>query len=161
MAALTEEKKQITRDIYQFVCFKLANEEYAIDIEQVQEVIRVPLVTRIPQMPDFALGVINIRGNVVPLFDLRRKFHLVEKPFDEHTKFMVVRAGGSILGLVVDMILDNVKLSSKEMDAAPDVKMQVPRDCVQGVGVLDGRMIVLLNLERVNQEIERSIKKDH
>ncbi len=74
---------------------------------------------------------------------------------------MVVRAGGSILGLVVDMILDNVKLSSKEMDAAPDVKMQVPRDCVQGVGVLDGRMIVLLNLERVNQEIELSIKKNH
>ena len=85
----------------ELVCFTLANEEYAVDIKHVQEVIKVPKITKIPQLPDFVLGAINIRGNIVPVFDLRRQFQLAEKPLDSQSKLLVLKLGGGLIEAVL------------------------------------------------------------
>ncbi len=143
--------------IEQFVCFKLASEEYAFDIKCVQEVIRIPRITPVPQMPDFCLGVINIRGNVVPLFDLRRKFHLSEKAFDANSKILVVAVDNMLISMVVDEILDNIKLESSQIDPAPTVRMNIERECIKGLGEMEGRMIAILDLQKIHDVIKKDV----
>lgn len=141
----------------QLVCFKLADEEYAVDITRVQEVIRVQKITPVPQMPDFVLGVVNIRGNVVPVFDLRKKFHLGLKPFDDLTKILVITINNVLISFIVDEILDNIKLEQNHIDPAPNVKMEIERECVRGVGLIDERMVVILDLNKIDEGINKEI----
>ncbi|MFH0754264.1 MAG: chemotaxis protein CheW [Candidatus Omnitrophota bacterium] len=143
--------------IKQFVCFKLANEEYAIDIQLVQEAIKPPKITRIPQMPAFSLGVINNRGNIIPVFDLRKKFHIIDKPFTHDTRFLITSVDNTIIGFVVDQVLDNVKFDMAQVDPAPQVKMNIDRNYIQGLGELDGRMIVILDLEKMHASMMQEI----
>ena len=143
--------------VRQFVCFKLANEEYAIDIQLVQEAIKPPKITKIPQMPVFSLGVINNRGNIIPVFDLRKKFHIADKTFTHETRFLVTFVDGVIISLVVDQVLDNVKFDMAQVDPAPQVKMNIDRAYIQGLGELDGRMIVILDLEKMHESVMREI----
>ena len=149
----------ISNDILQLVCFKLADEEYAVDITRVQEVIKVQSITPVPQMPDFVLGVVNIRGSVVPVFDLRKKFNLPEKEFDDNTKILVVNVKNILLSFIVDEILDNIKIETSSIDPAPNVKMQISKDCVVGIGLRDERMIVILDIDKINDEINLDIMK--
>ncbi len=142
----------------QFVCFKLVEEEYAIDITYVREVIRVTRITPIPQMPRFCLGVINIRGNVVPVFDLRIRFGLSEKPFNNLTKILVASVDQIMISVVVDEILENIKLEMSQIDPAPSVKMKVEKECVMGIGELEGRMITILDLAKTHEFIMKDIK---
>ena len=139
--------------IKQFVCFKLASEEYAIDIQRVVEAIRPAKITKIPQMPAFALGVVNNRGNIIPVFDLRKKFQLEDKPFSPETRFLIASIDETIISLVVDQVLDNVRFDMAQVDPAPQVKMNIDRNFIQGLGELDGRMIVILDLERMHASV--------
>ncbi len=152
-----EEIEQESSEILQLVCFKLAEEEYAVDITSVQEVIRVQTITPVPQMPEFVLGVVNIRGSVVPVFDLRKKFVLNVTEFNSDTKILVVNVNNVLLSFIVDEILDNIKLDPASIDPAPNVKMQIARECVAGVGLRENRMIVILDLYRINDEINEHI----
>lgn len=148
-----------TEDVKQLVCFKLAEEEYAVEIIRVQEVNRVQKITPVPQMPAFVLGVVNIRGSVVPVFDLRVKFALPQKEFDQKTKILVITVDNVFMSFIVDEILDNIKLEGSQIDPAPNVKMQISKECVSGVGLQDNRMIVILDLDKINEEINAEIEK--
>jgi purine-binding chemotaxis protein CheW len=145
-------------EILQLVCFMFADEQYAVDITCVREVIRIQKITHVPQMPDFTTGVINIRGNILPVFDLRKKFGLKEKAFDGRTKMIVVDVDDSQICFVVDEILDNVKISVSSVVPAPNVKMKIKRECIWGIGKLEERMIIILDLRRLNESISEDIK---
>lgn len=162
----------------QLVCFMFADEQYAVHITCVREVIRIQKITHVPQMPDFTMGVINIRGNILPVFDLRKKFGLPEKAFDGKTKIIVVDVDEACLScdgtsrliagpvdggqtqicFVVDEILDNVKVSASAVVPAPNVKMKIKRECIWGIGKLEERMIIILDLRRLNESILEDIK---
>ena len=144
-------------DIQQFVCFRLAKEEYAINIQLIQEAIKVPNITPVPQMPDFCLGVINSRGNVIPAFDLRKKFHLNEKEFDSNTRILVAAVDGVSISLIVDEVLDNIRLSARQIDPAPTVKMRIEGEYISGLGELDKRMIAILNLTKMHDFMKNEI----
>lgn len=153
-----EENKQIANlDTTQFVCFKLANEEYAVKIIDIQEVIRIGHITRIPQVPPFSLGVINLRGNIVSVFDLRSKLKLQQKPFDNNTKVIIANVDGEVFSFVVDQILENITLDSSQIDSAPSVKMAIDKECVAGLGELEGRMITILNLKKVHEDVKKEM----
>lgn len=143
----------------QFVCFKLASEEYAVPIIEVQEVIRIQKITPLPQTPKFCLGVINLRGNVISVFDMRKKMKLGEKQFDGTMKIIVARVEEEVFSMVVDEILENVKLEPRQIDVAPAVKMKVEKDCIAGIGELEGRMITILNLKKVHQDIKNEMTR--
>jgi purine-binding chemotaxis protein CheW len=144
-------------EVLQLVCFKLAEEEYAVDITSVQEVIRVSALTPVPQMPDFVLGVINVRGNIIPVFDLRKEFRLPEKEVDDQSKIIILNVQSVSFGIIADHILDNVKLDKNLVDPAPEVKLRMNRECIKGLGEIGRRMIIILNLEKVNEVINSAI----
>lgn len=153
-----EENKQIENlDSTQFVCFKLATEEYAVKIIDIQEVIRIGHITRIPQVPPFSLGVINLRGNIVSVFDLRSKLKLQQKPFDNNTKIIIANVEGEVFSFIVDQILENITLENSQIDSAPSVKMAVDKECVAGLGELEGRMITILNLKKVHEDVKKEM----
>jgi purine-binding chemotaxis protein CheW len=143
--------------IKQFVCFKLANEQYGIDIQLIQEVVKVPKITQIPQMPFFCLGVINSRGNIIPVFDLRKKFQLTDKEFSHDTRILVASINNEAVSFVVDQVLDNVKFDMTQVDPAPTVRMNIGREYIQGLGELEGRMIVILDLEKMHDHMMAEI----
>lgn len=154
-----DQKPEQIGDVIQLVCFKLAGEEYGLDITAVQEVLRLQRITLVPQMPVFALGVVNIRGNVIPVFDLRKKFHLAEKAADKQTKIMIVTVDDTHISIVVDQVLDNIKLDATHIDPSPNVKMKMERDCIKGVGMFEDRIIILLDLAKVHEHLKRDIKE--
>ncbi|MCM8813027.1 MAG: chemotaxis protein CheW [Candidatus Omnitrophica bacterium] len=161
MQVAAEKAKEVLTqgDIREFVCFKLADEEYALDITNVQEVVRVPRITPVPQMPEFCLGVINIRGSIMPVFDLRKKFHLDVKEFDAKTKILVVIVDGVMISLVVDEVLEKLKLNAAAVDPAPIIKMKMEKEAVEGIGKVNGRMIVILFLPKIHEAIKLDISR--
>src|SRR3990167_6295466 len=94
-------------ELQPLVCFRLGGEQYALDMARVHEVLRLVPITRVPQMPDFVLGIINARGNIIPVFDLRRKFALGVNTIDEKAKFIVVDTRAAPVAFVADELLDN------------------------------------------------------
>ncbi len=154
---MEKEEIVIEESISQYVCFELADEEYAIDIKNIHEVIRVPIITPVPQMPDFVLGVVNIRGKVIPVFDLRKRFGLPQKEFDNQTKVLVGNVDGTYVSLVIDNILDNLNLDNKKIDPPPARKMNVDKECIKGVSVLDTRMLIILDFAKIHEDITKTI----
>jgi purine-binding chemotaxis protein CheW len=144
--------------VLQLVCFMFADEEYAVDITNVREVVRIQKITHIPQMPDFTLGIINIRGSIIPVFDLRKKFGLREKESDEQSKMIVVDVNDSQICFVVDKILNNVKIAVSSVVPTPNVKMKIKRECIRGIGKFEDRMIIILDLARLNECVVEDIK---
>jgi purine-binding chemotaxis protein CheW len=151
-------EEQVREDVIQLVCFMFSNEQYAVEITGVREVIHARRVTPVPQMPDFALGVINIRGSIIPVFDLRKKFGLPEKPFDDKTKLLIVEIKGTQISFIVDEILDNVKIAKSSIDPSPHVKMNIQRECIRGLGQMENRMIIILDLRKVSESIDEDIR---
>ncbi|NLO92306.1 MAG: purine-binding chemotaxis protein CheW [Elusimicrobia bacterium] len=153
------EETVLSGEVMQLVCFKLAQEEYAVDITNVQEVIKVQPITPVPQMPPFVLGVINIRGSIIPVFDMRKLFKLPEKAFDEQSKILVLKYEGVVVSIIVDQILDNIKIEHSSIDPAPEVRLKIERECIYGLGEIGDRMVIILNFNKVNGVAKREIQE--
>jgi len=157
MKTITQQSAKEAGQLLQLVCFNLADEEYGIDINYVQEVIRVQKITPVPQMPPSVLGVINIRGDIVTVFDLRKQFGLPEKPFSESTKILVMRINKTTLGVIVDQILDNLKLEQGQIDPAPEVRLRIDKECINGLGQTGDRMIIIVTLAALDHLLRKEI----
>ena len=149
-----------TSGVVQIVVAELAKEEYGIPIMQVQEIIKPPEITRIPNMPDFLEGIINLRGKIIPIIDLRKRFHLEEKGMTEETRVVVTNIEGQSIGLVADSVSDVIRLAQDSIDPIPSMMSQIDSEFLSGVGKLDKRIIILLNIEKVFSDLEKaSLKK--
>lgn len=133
----------------EFLVFSLGDEEYAIDILKVQEIRGYENVTRIANAPDFIKGVSNLRGLIVPIIDLRIKFQLADATYDKQTVVVVTNIGKRVVGVVVDRVSDVLTLSEEQISAAPDFSVGLPLAYLDGLGNLDKRMLVLVNIERL------------
>ncbi len=145
-------------ELLPLVCFRLGDEQYALDIARVHEVLRVTPVTRVPQMPDFVLGIINARGNIIPVFDLRRKFDLDGNVINEKAKFIVVDTREAPVSFVADELLDNVKVERSSIAPAPEGKLQIPKECVAGISRLDERVIIVLDWDKMYELVQEEIR---
>ncbi len=144
----------------QVVCFNLEDEEYAFNILNIKEVIHLAAITHVPQMPEFVLGVINIRGTIVPVFDLRKKFDLPVRENTNDTRIIVTILMTGMVGLIVDKVLENILMKDEQIDPVPAVKMKIDKDCILGIGKLDNRMITILDIQRVHSAILDEIKTE-
>lgn len=138
-----------TGELLQLVGFQLGNEEYGIDILKVQEINRVAEITKIPQSPDFVEGVINLRGNVIPIIDLRKRFHMPEREHDRQTRIVVGEIEGRTVGLIVDAVSEVIRLSSNTIEPAPKIVSENQVDYIKGVGKLDDRLLMLLDIDKI------------
>lgn len=130
------------------VTFHLDAEEYGVDIGRVQEIIRVGHITGVPNAPDFIRGVINLRGKIIPVIDLRKRMVLPEVSLTKLSRIMVIEAGPKVLGLLVDRVSQVIRLPMTAVDTAPD-ELEESRGFVRGIGKIESRLIMIMELDRV------------
>lgn len=140
------QKQKSTAPMIQLVSFHLAGEEYAIEILRVQEIIRMQDLTRVPNSPAFVEGVINLRGRVIPIVSLRKRFGLDPIPADKNTRIVVVEVHGTVVGLVVDSVSEVLRISVDTIEPPPRFG-KVEREYVSGVGKLENRLLLLLDVD--------------
>jgi purine-binding chemotaxis protein CheW len=138
----------------QYVTFCLGDEEYGVDILKVQEIIGISPVTRVPYLPDFIKGVINLRGIVVPIVDLRLRFRLPKAEYTDRTCVVIVKVGERVVGMIVDSVREVMEIAEEMVDAAPSFGHGVRTDFIEGMGKVDDRLVLLLNIEKLFTEGE-------
>ncbi|HUN69918.1 MAG TPA: chemotaxis protein CheW [Burkholderiales bacterium] len=141
----------------EFLTFRLGGEEYGIDILKVQEIRGYDAVTRIANAPDFIKGVINLRGIIVPIVDLRIKFNLGEASYDQFTVVIVLNIGNRVVGAVVDSVSDVIALSAEQIRPAPEFHASMNTEYLTGLGALEGRMLILIDIEQLMTSEEMAL----
>lgn len=151
-----DDKKEIdSKEILQLVTFRLGKEEYSLDILKVQEIIRHMELTRVPKAPDFVDGVINLRGKVIPVIDLRKRFGLPVDEKTNETRIIVVDVATRTVGLKVDAVSEVLRLPSDTVEPPPAMVTGVESDYIKGVGKLDGRLLILLDVAKILTKTEK------
>ena len=138
-----------TSDELQLVSFCIGSEEYGVDILQVQEINRMVEITKVPQAPHYVEGVINLRGKVIPIIDLRKRFNLELKEHDKNTRIVVVDIGGNIMGMIVDSVSEVLRLQADTIEPPPELVTGVNSEYIKGVAKLEDRLLIFLDLSRV------------
>ncbi|MET0265241.1 MAG: chemotaxis protein CheW [Duganella sp.] len=134
---------------HEYLAFKLGAEEYGIDILKVQEIRGYEAVTRIANAPDFIKGVINLRGIIIPVVDMRIKFNLGEPIYDQFTVVIILNISGRIVGMVVDSVSDVTTLTPEQVKPAPEMGTAFSSDYMIGLGTIDERMLILVNIDKL------------
>ena len=135
-------------EMLQVVSFHVGEEEFGLDILRVQEIIRVQRLTRVPNSPEFVDGVINLRGKVIPVVDLRKRFGLEVTDQGNQTRIVVVEVKGTVLGFIVDSVSEVLRIPAETVEPPPRLG-KVEREYVMGVGKLDNRLLILLDVDRL------------
>ena len=143
----------------QLVTFKLDDQEYGLSIENVVEVVRMVAITRIPKAPDVMEGVINLRGRVVPVINLRKRFGARPKPRDLDTRLLVARIGGRVIALIVDTVSEVLKLDAESLDASDAVATGVT-EYLSAIGKMGDRLLLIVDLDAILSFDEESRLED-
>ena len=142
MSKVTEEKGKVR----QLLTFFLADEEYALDIEVIREIIKPREVTDLPRVPDFILGIISLRGIIIPIFDLKRRLKLGVHELTSASRVIVCQHADKVIGLLVDSITQVTRVPEENIEPPPAILFGLDRDLVEGVGRFQGKMMILLHL---------------
>jgi len=148
-AGLVEFKENLDNLEQQYLTFRLNDQDYGIPILEVQEIKGWTAVTPIPNSPRFIKGVLNLRGTIVPIIDLRLRFNLEEKEYDQFTVIIVVNISGKLAGLVVDSVSDVLNATSEQHCEAPEFQGQVNRKFIDGLVQFGEKLIILLNINKL------------
>ncbi len=136
-------------DELQLVSFNIGTEEFGVDILKVQEINRMVDITKVPQAPHYVEGVINLRGKVIPIVDLRKRFNLELKEYDKNTRIVVVDIGGNIMGMIVDSVSEVLRLPANTIEPPPEIVTGINSEYIKGVAKLDDRLLIFLDLSKV------------
>ncbi len=146
---MMDEAQRHDDEILQLVTFSIGDEEFGVDILKVQEIIRTMEITRVPKAPDFVEGVINLRGKVIPIIDLRRRFGMARRDHDKNTRIIVIDINNMIVGFVVDSVSEVLRISSSTVEPPPPVVAGVESEYIKSVGKLEDRLLIMLDLDRL------------
>src|SRR4051794_39489052 len=141
--------EDIVNNATEVLSFRLGGEEYAISILKVQEIRGYDAVTRIASAPEYLKGVINLRGIIVPIVDMRIKFKVGEAKYDPFTVVIILNINGHTIGMVVDSVSDVVTLTPDQIKPAPDMGASVATEFLQGLGTVGERMLILLDIDKL------------
>ena len=133
----------------QVVGFRIGNETFGVRIGAVREIVRVPEITAVPSAPDTIEGVINLRGKIIPVMDLRKRFGQTDIQPDKRNRILVVEHSGRLAGLIVDSASEVVKIPDEDVEAPPAAFQEGGLNCVTGLGKVRGRLIVLLDMSKL------------
>ena len=143
-------------DILQLVTFRLGNEEYAVDILKVQEINRMKEITRVPNTPAYVEGVINLRGKVIPVVNLRSKFSLDERDNDTQSRIMIMDIQGITMGLVVDGVSEVLRIPANIVEPTPPMAANISTEFIKGIAKLEDRLIILLDMDMLVGKAEQT-----
>lgn len=154
---MSDEHKRQEADLLQLVTFSIGDEEFGVEILKVQEIIRMLEITKVPKAPPFVEGVINLRGKVIPILDLRKRFGLDSRSHDKNTRIIVIEINSMIVGFIVDSVSEVLRLPANTVEPPPPVVAGLDSDYISGVGKLEDRLLIMLDLNRLlsNEEQEK------
>ncbi|GLR74962.1 MULTISPECIES: chemotaxis protein CheW [Aliivibrio] len=147
-------KDQVNDEVLQWVTFQLEEETYGINVMQVREVLRHTEIAPVPGAPDYVLGIINLRGNVVTVIDTRSRFGLMQGEITDNTRIIVIESERQVIGILVDSVAEVVYLRSSEIDTTPSVGTEESAKFIQGVSNRDGKLLILVDLNKLLSEDE-------
>ncbi|CAM2746455.1 chemotaxis protein CheW [Vibrio mytili] len=147
-------KDASTDEVLQWVTFQLEEETYGINVMQVREVLRYTEIAPVPGAPDYVLGIINLRGNVVTVIDTRSRFGLMEGEVTDNTRIIVIESERQVIGILVDSVAEVVYLRSSEIDTTPSVGTDESAKFIQGVSNRDGKLLILVDLNKLLSDDE-------
>jgi len=141
----------------QIVGFRVGRETYGVPITSLHEIVRVPEITAVPDAPDYMEGVINLRGKIVSVVDLRKRFGVPQTPLNRRNRILVVEHGGRLSGLIVDSASEVIKIPASEIEPSPQTLHDGGLNCLTGLGKYKGRLIVLLDMAKL---LDSSARKE-
>jgi len=139
----------LNSSVRKVIVFQLANEEYAVPVEQVGSIERITSITRVPQAKSFVKGVMNLRGVITPLIDLRNRFDMEEQEFTNASRIIIVQIEEIEVGLIVDSANDVLDIPINSIEPPPEVIGTIDVDYIEGVAKVEDRLLILLNLQKV------------
>lgn len=142
-------QNQQDNTVLRWVTFCLENEKYGINVMQVQEVLRVTEIAPVPGAPEYVLGIINLRGNVVTVIDTRKRFGLAPKDVDDSTRIVIIESNDQVVGILVDSVAEVVDLRTSEIEAAPNVGTEESAKFIQGVASYQGELLIIVDLNKL------------
>lgn len=157
METILEAGGKVDQNLLQLVSFQLGEEEFGVDILKVQEINRMLEITKVPNSPVFVDGVINLRGKVIPILNLRQRFGLEKKEIDKKTRIVVVDIDGKVVGVVVDAVSEVLRLPVDTVEPPPPMAAGVESEYIKGVGKLEDRLLILLDLNKLLTTEERKL----
>ena len=153
------ENKNNMNDLIQLVSFHLGVEEFGIEILKVQEINRIVEITRVPQAPDYCEGVINLRGRVIPVVNLRKKFAMENAAWDKSTRIIVCDINSKVFGMVVDSVSEVRRIPASTVENPPDIVMAQGSQYIRGVVKLEDRLLMFLDIEKLVVEVNDEINQ--
>ncbi|WP_413701328.1 chemotaxis protein CheW [Psychromonas sp. KJ10-10] len=141
-------------EVFQRVTFQLESETYGINVMQVQEILRYSEIAAVPGAPDYVLGIINLRGNVVTVIDTRSRFGLMPADITDNSRIVIIEAEKQVIGILVDSVAEVVYLKKSEMEVAPHVGTEESSQFIQGVTNRDGNLLILVDLNKLLSDDE-------
>lgn len=137
-------------DVRQFLVFKIGSQEYGVDIQKVVTIIEKDMnIARIPKTPDFIKGVINLRGEIIPVMDIRKRFKLPEIEDTEETRIIVLKTEEIVIGIIVDAVAEVIRLTSDSIENIASFSNDVMMDFIYGVGKINDKIVTILNIEKL------------
>ena len=147
-------------DLIQLVSFRLGQEEFGIDILMVQEINRMVEITKVPQAPYYCEGIINLRGKVIPVIDLRKKFEMDTREWDKSTRIVVCDVAGYQIGMIVDAVEEVLRIPSSSMENCPPAASEVGQDYIRSVVKMENRLLIFLDISKIAGEIGREVNTE-
>lgn len=153
-------EEHLTDKLVHLVGFALGEEEFGLDIQRIQEINRMTEITRVPRTPEFVMGVINLRGKVIPVINLRRRFGMPSKERTKDTRIIIVEIRDRPVGILVDSVSEVIRIPNSTIESAPDIVMGIDTQYIDGIGKLQDRLLIVLNIDKVlSQEEVEQIEK--
>ena len=149
-----------TAPVQEFLTFRLGDEEYGIDILKVQEIRGYDAITQISNAPEFIKGVVNLRGTIVPIVDMRIKFRLGQATYDQFTVVIILNVDTRIVGIVVDGVSDVLSLSSDQMRPTPGLGSMIDIEFITGLGSIDERMLILFDIAKLMNSVSMGLLEE-
>ena len=143
-------------EILQLVTFRLGGEEFGVDIHALQEIIRMMTITRVPKSPPFVEGVVNLRGQVIPIVDLRKRVGLPAEETKKSTRIMVVQLERKTVGFIVDAVGEVKRIPARVVEPPPPIVAGIDSEYIKGVGKLEDQLLILLDLNKLLTDNERA-----
>jgi purine-binding chemotaxis protein CheW len=146
-----------SNELIQLVSFMLAEEEYGVEVLKVREIIRMPSITKMPNMPQYIEGIINLRGVVIPIVSMRKRFNLAENENSSHTRIIIMDVAGSLTGFIVDAVSEVIRIRSSEIQPPPNMVItgSVGQEIITGVFNHAERLLIIIDTGRMFSDDER------
>jgi len=153
VSAITKSKNE-SSEILQLVSFNIGDEEFGVDILLVQEINKYVHITKVPNSPEFVEGVINLRGKVIPIIDLRTRLKMPKREPDKDTRIIVVELEGRTIGFIVDAVSEVLRIPANITEAPPELVSGIDSDFIKSVGKLEDRLLILIDLNKILSKSE-------